>query len=276
MPSTKTLEQSKTMARQRTFDIQAKCADIRRMLELLNDEFLESQDRSDISSALKLVESRTTSALIKATKQVCTWDRILPEIKNEIYRYVLQSGARIKTRPCWKRVDGNPKFERHGLGGQLLRCSKAIYREALPIFLKEHVFEIDQRTLRYLSLDAPPRPVTSDVLLDPASRASLIQKAIVKANKAHYPTTRKALQHFRGLKELTVYADGTRYLYSVATPRAGAVWTKFDIPNLAKEAFSRVKAKLLAPLRSMCPSAKYYFQFNKYKEYTVNSRISPA
>lgn len=134
------------------------------------------------------------------TTPLFTWDKLPGEVKNTIYKLLLVSDKPI--RPVTQRA------ARHkpNIQGKVLRLSKSIYKEALPIMLGDNIFILNSALDRYLGYlttwqkwlmaQDSKRPFTS-----PSDRAAMVRKLAIESN--HITPRQKAiLPQLTGLSEL--------------------------------------------------------------------------
>jgi hypothetical protein len=97
----------------------------------------------------------STSITPPSSARQLGWFDLPVELRNMVYRYLLETNKDVSFRPCADK-DHVPTgymaalMKRHNLSAQILRCSKAIYHEALPILYSNRVrFKVeDMATLR--------------------------------------------------------------------------------------------------------------------------------
>ena len=157
------------------------------LLDLPHEE--AAAHASLITASEAAIEARRAEEL----KHTIVWDKVPPEVKNMIYKYLMTQESPIV--PDIKHPHAPyPDIRKFDLGGNFLRCNKAIYKESVPILLGDNTFELTHYLGAYLGSAAQTR----------RDREKLVRKVICRPplNLA----ARRSLSRLVNLKELTIIA----------------------------------------------------------------------
>lgn len=106
-----------------------------------------------------------------------TWDKLPGEVKNAIYKLLLVSDKPIRPL-CKPAARYKPRLQ-----GQVLRLSKSIYKEALPILLGDNTFILTTYLDIYLGFRSRQWSKKADtgVGTSPPDRAAMVRKLIIES-----------------------------------------------------------------------------------------------
>lgn len=123
------------------------------------------------------------------------WDSLPPEVQNMIFRFAMTTPEIIKARvldPC--RPDRR-EWHHYSLSGQILRLSKTIYQQTLPILLGENTFLFNYQFHYILGIGSKA----------PRQRGALIRKIITGPQLQ--PRMAKDLKKLKHLEEITILSS---------------------------------------------------------------------
>lgn len=189
-------------ARLKAADVQATCASISTLIIKLPNE-----EAKIINDALASVRAKMTSELESYVPSLFVWDNLPGEVKNAVYRSLLVSDKPIKACVSNPLVAAKRSWKSHSLHGHVLRLSKTIYQEALPILLGDNTFELNSSLDPYLGfgLNRSLAELTNGVGTTPQDRATMVRKLVVEAREMP-ETFMRCLRRLKNLQELTFVA----------------------------------------------------------------------
>lgn len=183
------------------------CASIDELAERLSEAY---QDQVDIiKNAVSAVRVDSQTDLESFAPSLFVWDKLPGEVKNQIYKLLLVSDEPINPYVCNPGVPSKRWFQKHGLQGQVLRLSKTIYQEALPILLSDNTFVLTNSLDKYLGfgLDKTVAQLSNGAGTPPPDRANMVHRVVLDhANISHAQMT--TLRRFKSLRELIFVSHG--------------------------------------------------------------------
>lgn len=165
---------------------------------------LPSKEGKIINDAIDLVRARLKSDLEAQAKSLFVWDNLPGEVKNTIYKLLLVSDAPIEPFVRYPTSRTKREWRKHSLSGQVLRLSKTVYREALPILLGDNTFVLDKSFDKYLGygLDQTVEQLSKGAGTPPPARAAMVRKLVVDNRDDLSVSQMTTLRRLTGLEEL--------------------------------------------------------------------------
>lgn len=165
---------------------------------------LPSKEGKIINDAIDLVRARLKSDLEAQAKSLFVWDKLPGEVKNTIYKLLLVSDEPIEPFVRYPTSRTKREWYKHSLSGQVLRLSKTVYQEALPILLGDNTFVLNKSFDKYLGygLDQTVEALSNGVGTAPSARAAMVRMLIIDDQSVVSASQMTTLRRLTGLEEL--------------------------------------------------------------------------